>query len=451
MGACDRPSVRDCACVYVRVMLVGGGNFAGGSVRLVYEWLWDMNGYWFFFFWIEVLPKEWDCWSLFTFSHSTRSVLLLLASRSLPQCQQVVISVGFSLTVLFGTARWTGLLPRIPVWCIVVPCWSSHIGLLVLHVLSAQALSRFIADANAARQQPDSRDHVNRTEYLPLLQRSLKFGLKTGLLSLGFCLFEILVFLRVARGVVSLGVACGPLWAIVAVGILDGLICQSQHGLRVVCWFLLFGAMVLAVLRVDAGWVWIRWQVVVAPVLVVVAIATGTLIYIVYGHQIGYYRLTESQLTAANLYSLAALVTLVLVVMTSEVMPLSRPVEIETRVLMTLLAPLVVSLVGMGAWVVSRDEFGRLLLYGGQAAVHPQILKWEHGKGWTTVQGRGVTVLPMLGEVSFLPLAESQSSCLYPCQQDTTTTNVATTTTPQSSSSATGHPYLDATQHYILR
>jgi hypothetical protein len=76
---------------------------------------------------------------------------------------------------------------------------------------------------------------------------------------------------------------------------------------------------------------------------------------------------------------------------------------VETRLFVVILAPLVVCLVSMGAWVVSRDEFGRLLLYGGQAAVHPMKLRWE-GKGWTSVQGKGVTVIPMFGEVSFRPL-----------------------------------------------
>ena len=137
---------------------------------------------------------------------------------------------------------------------------------------------------------------------------------------------------------------------------------------------------------------------IVSPIVTVLSISSATLIYIVYGHQLGYYRLTESQLTAGNLYSLAALISIVLVVVIGEVMPLSRPIEITTRVFLVSMAPLVVTLVGMGAWVVSRDEFGRLLLYGGQAAVHPRKLRWET-KGWTSIQGRGVTNIPMFGEV----------------------------------------------------
>ena len=115
-------------------------------------------------------------------------------------------------------------------------------------------------------------------------------------------------------------------------------------------------------------------------------------------------RLTESQLTAGNLCLLAALISIVLVVVIGEVIPLSRPVEIETRVFVVLMAPLVVTLVGMGAWVVSRDEFGRLLLYGGQAAVHPRKLQWETNNGWTSVQGRGITSIPMFGEVRYVSI-----------------------------------------------
>jgi hypothetical protein len=181
-------------------------------------------------------------------------------------------------------------------------------------------------------------------------------------------------------------------------GIVDGIICRTQHFIRVLCNLMVFVAMILACLKVDDGFNSIRWRMIVSPIVAVLSVASATLIYIVYGHQVGYYRLTESQLTAGNLYSLAALISIVLVVVIGEVIPLNRPVEIETRVFVVLMAPLVVVLVGMGAWVVSRDEFGRLLLYGGQAQVHPRKLRWE-GNGWTTVQGRGVTNIPMFGEV----------------------------------------------------
>ena len=278
--------------------------------------------------------------------------------------------------------------------------------------MSAKALSTFIADANDSRQRPDSRDHLDRTEYLPLLQRSLKFGLKTGLLSFGIFILEILIYVRLARGTVSLAVVFVPLWIIVGGGILDGIICKTQNLVRVICWMLVFAAMVLTCMKVDNGYDNIRWRVVISPIVTVLSISSATLIYIVYGHQVGYYRLTESQLTAGNLYSLAALISIVLVVVIGEVIPLSRPVEIETRVFVVLMAPLVVTLVGMGAWVVSRDEFGRLLLYGGQAAVHPRKLQWETNNGWTSVQGKGITSIPMFGEVRyvFIGVADTKGS-----------------------------------------
>jgi hypothetical protein len=186
-------------------------------------------------------------------------------------------------------------------------------------------------------------------------------------------------------------------------GIIDGLVCRTQHFLRVVCWILVFLAMFLTVLKVDYRYDDIRWRIVVSPIIAMMGIASGTLLYIIYGHQIGYYRLTESQLTAGNLYALAALICIILFIIIGEVMPLARPVEMETRLFVVLMAPILVSLVGMGAWVVSRDEFSRLLLYGGQAAVHPQILQWQP-QGWTCVQGKGVVNIPMFGEVRFRPL-----------------------------------------------
>jgi hypothetical protein len=280
--------------------------------------------------------------------------------------------------------------------------------LLWCHVRSAQALSRFIAEANENRQRPDSTDHIDRTEYLPLLQRSLKFGFKTGLLSFCTFVFEVLLYIRIARGTLSLAIVFLPLWMLVVGGILDGILCKTQHLLRLSCWILLFTAMVLTVLRVDHGMTDIRWRVVVSPIVAVLSIASATLIYIVYGHQVGYYRLTESQLTAGILYSMAALFCIVLFVVIGEVMPLARPVEIETRIFVVVLAPLVVVLTGMGAYSISRDEFGRLLLYGGQAAVHPMKLRWET-EGWTSVPTKGVTMIPMFGEVRYVVFVASSS------------------------------------------
>ncbi|GAX09735.1 hypothetical protein FisN_19Lh205 [Fistulifera solaris] len=315
----------------------------------------------------------------------------------------IVVSVGFALTILFGMSKWTRLLPGLPFWFILLPAWTSHAGLLWLHVLAAKALSAFIAEANENRQRSDSRDHLNRTEYLPLLQRSLKYGLKTGLLSFCLFLFEILIYIRLTRRSISLTGALFPLWILLTGGIVNGIICKTQDLLRILCWFLAFSSVVLTILKVDYGDDSIRWRLVLIPIIAFLAIVSASLLYIIYGHQIGYYRLTESQLTAGNLYSLAALICIVLIVMIGEVIPLNRPVEVETRLFVVILAPLVVCLVGMGAWVVSRDEFARLLLFGGQAAVHPMKLRWE-SKGWTTVQGKGVVAVPMFGEVNFQPL-----------------------------------------------
>jgi len=358
------------------------------------------------------------------------------------------------LTVLFGFGRWTLLLPSVPYWFILLPCWGAHVGLFWLHINSARELSSFIAEANDTRQRPDSRDHLNRTEYLPLLQRSLKFGLKTGMLSFFVFCFEILVFFRLARKSITLTATFIPLWLIVVGGILDGLVCKTQHFLRVVCWILTFASMVMFVLKVDFQHDEIQWRMVIVPVVAVLSIASCSLLYIIYGHQIGYYRLTEAQLTAGNLYSLAALISIIVIVMIAEVIPLNRPVEVETRLFVVVLGPLVVCLVGMGAWVVSRDEFGRLLLYGGQAAVHPKKLRWE-ARGWTGVQSKGVTIIPMFGEVTFRPLEKRKSegvvelcACCtggcYPYEEDDDESNHFQTDVGY-------HPYLDPSPSRGLR
>jgi hypothetical protein len=284
-----------------------------------------------------------------------------------------------------------------------MPAWLSHVALFYCHLRSASALSHFITEANEHRQRPDSRDHLDRTEYLPLLQRSLKFGLKTGILSFFIFVFEILMYIRIANNTnaISLTAVMTPIWLLVAAGIVDGIICRTQHVVRLLCWTLLFAGMVLLVMKVDYGYDGIRWRIIVSPFVSVLSLTSAMLIYIIYGHQVGYYRLTESQLTAGNLYSLAALICIVLVVVIGEVIPLSRPIEIGTKLFIVFMAPLAVVLVGMGAWVISQDEFGRLLLYGGQSAVHPMKLRWEPS-GWTCVQSKGITNIPMFGEVRYV-------------------------------------------------
>jgi len=315
----------------------------------------------------------------------------------------LVVSIGFAVTILLGMARWTQLLPNLPYWFVLLPSWFSHVGILWCHIRSAQALSRFISQANENRQRPDSTDHIDRTEYLPLLQRSLKFGLKTGLLSFCIFLFEVLGYIRIAKGTMPLGVCFIPIWMLVIGGVLDGLVCKTQSFIRLCCWILVLSSMIMATMRIDYGHDELQWHVIAVPIIVVLSFATMALGYIVYGHQVGFYRLTESQLTAGILYSMSAIIAIVLVIVVAEVMPLSRPVEIETRLLVVIMAPLVLCLTGMGAYAVSKDEFGRLLLYGGQSAIHPMRLKWE-SKGWNSVPTKGVVIIPMFGEVSYRAL-----------------------------------------------
>lgn len=337
----------------------------------------------------------------------------------------LIVSIGFAITVLLGMARWINLLSNLPYWFILLPSWLSHLGLFWCHITSAKALSAFIAEANESRQRPDTNDHLDRTEYLPLLQRSLKFGLKTGLISFAIFVFEILFYSRLAHGQLSMTSCFLPLWIIVFGGIIDGIICRTQHFMRLLCWVLTFVAMVFLCLKLDYNYDEIQWRTIICPIVMVLSIASASLIYIVYGHQVGYYQLTESQLTAGNLYSLAALLSIVLVVVIGEIVPFDRHVDVATSIFVVSMAPIVVVLVGMGAWVISRNEFGRLLLYGGQAQVHPKKLRFA-SNGWTSVQGNGIKNIPMFGEVSFRPLDQSNQknielltccSC-YPREED---------------------------------
>mmetsp|Transcript_22214 Transcript_22214/g.34193 ORF Transcript_22214/g.34193 Transcript_22214/m.34193 type:complete len:543 (+) Transcript_22214:39-1667(+) len=338
----------------------------------------------------------------------------------------LIVALGFSLSALFGMVRWTQLVLDLPYWFVLLPSWASHVGLLWCHISSAKALSRFIAEANDNRQRPDSMDHLDRTEYLPLLQRSLKFGLKTGIVSFFIFVFEVLVYIRLAKGSISLGVTLIPVWIFVVGGLLHGLVCKTQHPLKLLCWVLALASLILATMRVDYGVEEVQWRFIISPLVAVLSISSGTLIYIVYGHQIGYYRLTEAQLTAGILYSMAALLSVILLVVVIEVTPLARPVEIQTRFFVVVLAPLIVCLVGMGAWAISRDEFAKLLLYGGQAAVHPRKLRLET-KGWTSVESKGVATIPMFGEVRFKPLEHNSGNielctcsfcACYPYEED---------------------------------
>lgn len=316
------------------------------------------------------------------------------------------------MTVALAVARILHLLPTIPFWIILTPSWFSHLVLFFLHIQSAKALSQFISDANENRQRPDSTDHLDRTEYLPLLQRSLKFGLKTGTLSSLLLIFELLMYAHLSRGSVSLATCLFPVWILVVGGILDGVICKTQNILRLICWVLAFISMTMLVLKIDYGFNY-TFQSVLTPLAMLLTLAGGSLIYILYGNQLGYFQLTENQFTAGILYCIAIFMMVCLVVVLSEIIPGMEP-DFQTRMFVAILAPLVVALVGLGAWGVSKDEYKRLLLLGGQQSIHPMKLRLEPA-GWTCVESRGVALFPMFGEVSYEPLDSKQSTDFEMC------------------------------------
>eukprot|EP00558_Chaetoceros_sp_UNC1202_P003761 CAMPEP_0197235136 /NCGR_PEP_ID=MMETSP1429-20130617/2642_1 /TAXON_ID=49237 /ORGANISM="Chaetoceros sp., Strain UNC1202" /LENGTH=157 /DNA_ID=CAMNT_0042693657 /DNA_START=530 /DNA_END=1003 /DNA_ORIENTATION=- len=112
--------------------------------------------------------------------------------------------------------------------------------------------------------------------------------------------------------------------------------------------------------------------------------------------------MTESQVTAGVLYSAGSFSGLLLTLIFL-VQDFVRPGSFQVMVVMVAVAPLTVSLLSLGAYAVSRDEFERLLQYGGQAAVHPMKLRLEKG-GWNAVDSKGVVLIPMFGEVRYEPL-----------------------------------------------
>ncbi len=296
---------------------------------------------------------------------------------------------------------WTALL-NVSYWFMLLPCWLSHASLLASHIYAVKALSAFIQQANINRQRQDSTDHIDRTEYLPLLQRALKFGIKTGAISIALFVFEVLLYFRLSYGKITLALAFTPIWIITFGGILDGIVCKTQHIVRVFSWILLCGFMTLLVLKVDKGMYDLEWKLVFTPLLALMGIAAGALVYILHGNHIGYFRLTSSQFTGGMLYSSSMITGLCLTVMLL-IQDLSRPNSYQIKVLMVSLAPLSVALLCLGAYAVSRDEFERLLQLGGQAAVHPKKLRLER-EGWTAIESKGVTSIPMFGEVRFEPL-----------------------------------------------
>lgn len=269
-----------------------------------------------------------------------------------------------------------------------------------MHILSARALSNFISEANDNRQRQDSTDHLDRVEYLPLLQRSLKFGLKTGVLCFVIFIFEILLFIRLCRPYsISLTETYVPLWILSIIFIGNGIVCKSQHFLHSVIWVLLFTAMVLSVLRADFGMGdIIPMSHIILVLIAMLSIISVILIHLIYGHQIGFYKLTDSQLTAGVFYSTSSFLAIILVAIMGDAVVLPEAIQLDLLLINVILAPIVVGLAGFGAYLVTRDEFDRLLKYGGQSSVVPMRLRLE-ANGWTSVLSRGAVTIPMFGDV----------------------------------------------------
>jgi hypothetical protein len=221
-----------------------------------------------------------------------------------------------------------------------------------------------------------------------------------GMISGSMLMFEILIYFRIAKESMSLSRMLTPLWIITTLAILNGIVCKTQHILSLFSWILLFIFMMLVVLRVDYGFTTIEANVIVAPVILLLTVVTFIWLYILYGHKIGYFRLTQWQVKASLLYSLGTVTSL------ASIMLLVNwwsyyPFGTGMRFLMCVLTPLTVALVGFAAWSVNRDEFERLLRFGGQVAVHPMKLRFEKN-GWTAVDGIGVVTVPMLGLIEYV-------------------------------------------------
>jgi hypothetical protein len=77
---------------------------------------------------------------------------------------------------------------------------------------------------------------------------------------------------------------------------------------------------------------------------------------------------------------------------------LPEAIQLDLLLINVILAPIVVGLAGFGAYLVTRDEFDRLLKYGGQSSVLPMRLRLE-ANGWTSVLSRGAVVIPMFGDI----------------------------------------------------
>ena len=282
-----------------------------------------------------------------------------------------------------------------------------------MHIMSARALSRFISEANENRQRSDSTDHLDRVEYLPLLQRSLKFGLKTGLLCFVIFIFEILLFVRLNTQSISLAVMYIPLWILTLGSIGNGIVCKSQHFVYVLIWVLVLVAMVLSVLKLDYGMYQIDMNYIIMAIQSMLGVVAGTLVYIINGHQIGYFKLTHPQLTAGVFYASSSFLAIFLVAIMADTLSLPEVFQLDFQPIVVILAPLVVAMAGVGAYLVTRGEFDRLLKFGGQSAVIPMKLRLE-ADGWTSVKSKGVISIPMFGDVRYVLLSLFPTNDNYP-------------------------------------
>ena len=55
-----------------------------------------------------------------------------------------IFAAGFGIGAVLRIVRWLGLLTGVLYFVIMLPFWLSYVGLLVYHVVAAQALSAFI-------------------------------------------------------------------------------------------------------------------------------------------------------------------------------------------------------------------------------------------------------------------------------------------------------------------
>lgn len=264
------------------------------------------------------------------------------------------------------------------------------------------------------------------------MQRALKFGLKTGILCTLIFIFEVLIYIHLTKGVadgnagggdgsssgISFGSAFTPIWILVVTGILEGIVCDNQHIIRVFCWLCLCFSMMMSTIKFGDSEEAkdVEWETILYPIILILCICTVFLIYLVFGHQIGYFRMTESQLTAGVSYTCSSVLSIVLMILSLQHEEQQQNGQqqqqndvYDIKIFMTILCPLSFLLTGMGAWAVSRDEYHRLLQYGGQATVYPMKLRFEDD-GWTCVESKGVMIIPFFGEVAYEPLSKSSSS-----------------------------------------